>query len=149
MSEPASTPARRADGSPQASTDTPGGLPGPRDTAAHVAGEPLEQGRDIGWVLVVVGAVGALLLGWTLFSNDESNGMWAGYWNTLFCTIALLGASWLRSTLPTAPGVAITALCGLGMILTGALHDYDTTITVIMVGGGILIGIGAATQAKG
>lgn len=135
-----STPVRRPDVVP--------GVPGPQQTARQVADEPLEQGKDIGWLIVVVGAVGSLVLGWTLFSNDEANGMWAGYWNTLFCTIALLGASWLRSTLPAAPGVAITALCGLGMILTGALHDYDTTIKVIMIGGGVLMGIGAASQAR-
>jgi hypothetical protein len=45
--------------------------------------------------------------------------------------------------------VAVTALCALGMILSGALHDYNQTITIIMVGGGIIMGIGAATQAKG
>ena len=100
-------------------------------------------------MLVVAGAIGTLLLSWTLFSSDSSNAMWAGYWVTLFCMVSLVGAAWLRSTLPAAPGVAVTALCALGMILSGALHDYNQTITIIMVGGGIVIGIGAATQAKG
>lgn len=134
------TPARRPETTP--------GVPGPQQTARQVSEEPLEQGRDLGGLIVLVGALGGLVLGWTLFSNDEANGMWAGYWNSLFCTVALLGYAYLRSSLPAAPGVAITALCGLGLILTGALHDYDTTIKVIMISGGVLIGIGAASQAK-
>jgi len=135
------TPVRRT------SASTPG-LPGPQQTARQVADEPLEQSRDIGWVLVVIGSVGALLLSWTLFSTDNANGMWAGYWTTLFCTTALLGAAWLRSTLPVAPGVALTGLCAIGMILVAALHDYDTTIQVSMILGGVLMGIGAAAQAR-
>ena len=63
------TPARRPETTP--------GLPGPQQTARQVSEEPLEQTRDIGWMIVLVGALGALVLGWTLFTNDEPDGMWA------------------------------------------------------------------------
>ncbi|MCY7396368.1 MAG: hypothetical protein LH468_09505 [Nocardioides sp.] len=132
------SPARRPDQVP--------GLPGPRESAAQVAAEPLDQPRDIGWIITLVGAIGTLLASWTLFGL-KSDGMWAGYWTSFFGTAAVLGAAWLRSTLPTAPGVTLTALSGIGLILTGALHDYATLIQVPMIAGGAVIVLGAALQA--
>jgi len=108
---------------------------------------PLEQTRDIGWLITVLGAVGALLGSWTLFSSDSPDGMWAGYWVSTFATTALLGTAWLRSTLPTVPGVVITAGSGLVLALVGAVRDYPTTITTVMVAGGAVITIGAVMQS--
>ncbi len=108
---------------------------------------PLEQTRDLGWLVTLLGALGALLGSWTLFSTDGSEGMWAGYWVSTFGTSALLGLAWLRTTLPTAPGVVLTAGSGLVLTLVGAVRDYPTTITVVMVAGGVLITIGAVLQS--
>lgn len=108
---------------------------------------PLEQTRDIGWLITILGATGALLGSWTLFSPDGTDGMWAGYWVSTFATAALLGTAWLRTSLPTAPGVAITAGSGLVLALVGAVRDYPTNITVVMVAGGAVITLGAVLQS--
>lgn len=108
---------------------------------------PLEQTRDFGWLVTVLGAVGSLLGSWTLFSQDGTDGMWAGYWVSTFATAALLGTAWLRTTLPTVPGVVLTAGSGLVLALVGAVRDYPTEITVVMVTGGALITIGAVLQS--
>lgn len=108
---------------------------------------PLEPTRDLGWLVTVLGAVGALLGSWTLFSPDGSEGMWAGYWVSTFATTALLGTAWLRSSLPSAPGIAITAGSGLVLALVGAVRDYPTAITVVMVAGGAMITLGAVLQS--
>lgn len=114
---------------------------------AHVAPlPPLEQTRDVGWVVTILGCVGALLGSWTLFSTDDASGMWAGYWVTSFVTLALLGTAWLRSSLPVLPGVATVAGSGAVLILVGGLRDYPTDITTVMVAGGVVIAIGAFLQ---
>ncbi|MFC4786392.1 hypothetical protein ACT8ZV_18090 [Nocardioides sp. MAHUQ-72] len=108
---------------------------------------PLEQSRDFGWLITVLSAVGALVGSWALFPTDVV-GMWAGYWVSVLATISLMGVMWLRSSLPTGPGVAITAVPGAGLVLLGALRDYPTTIAVVMVAGGVGILLGALLQAR-
>lgn len=131
---------------PERRPDQTPGLPGPQETAAQLAGAPRDQPRDFGWVITLLGAVGVLLASWTLFGL-ESEAMWAGYWVSLFGTAAIVGAAWLRSSLPTAPGVALTGLSGLGLILIGALHDYSLVIQLSMILGGAIVVLGAAMQA--
>lgn len=132
------TPERRNDSTPAVPQST-------RPLQAPLP--PLEQTRDIGWLITILGAVGALLGSWTLFSADGTEGMWAGYWVSTFATSALLGTAWLRSTLPTLPGVVITAGSGLVLALVGAVRDYPTAITIVMVAGGAIITVGAVLQS--
>lgn len=107
---------------------------------------PLEMTRNLGWLLTIVGAVGALISSWALFPMD-AEGMWAGYWVSACSTIAILGAMLLRSSVRTALGVAVAAIPGGVMLLLGALRDYTTTISVTMVVGGAAVVLGALMQA--
>jgi hypothetical protein len=107
---------------------------------------PLEMTRNLGWALTIVGAVGSLTASWALFPMD-AEGMWAGYWVSGCSTTAILGAMLLRSSLPTALGVALTAIPGGVLLLFGALRDYTTTISVTMMVGGAAIVLGALMQA--
>jgi len=107
---------------------------------------PLELTRDLGWLLTMSSALGALVGGsWLRFPQD-SDGMWASYWVTVCATIAILGCIFLRTSLPTALGVAVTVLAGGVLLLAGALHDYPTSISVPMIVGGAGIVIGAFMQ---
>ena len=107
---------------------------------------PLELTRDLGWLLTMVSALGALVGGsWMRFPQD-SVGMWASYWVTVCSTIAILGCIFLRTSLPTALGVAVTAMAGGVLLLAGVLHDYPTSISVPMIVGGAGIIIGALMQ---
>ena len=73
---------------------------------------PPELTRDLGWLLTMVSALGALVGGsWMRFPQD-SVGMWASYWVTGCSTVAILGSIGLRTGLPTALGVAVTAMAG-------------------------------------
>ncbi|GAA2143996.1 hypothetical protein GCM10009844_17030 [Nocardioides koreensis] len=119
-------------------------IPRPSPTAPSA---PLEPTRDVGWLIGVVSAVGALVAYWTLFPPDAT-GMWAGYWVSIMATTSLLGSMWLRTSLPTAPGVAITAVPGGILVLLGALRDYPATIGVVMVAGGAGILVGGLLQAR-
>ena len=107
---------------------------------------PLEPTRDTGWMIGVVSAIGALLGYWTLFPPDAT-GMWAGYWVSGLATTSVMGSMWLRTSLPTGAGVAITGLPGAVLIVLGTLRDYPTTISVVMVAGGAGILLGAVLQA--
>jgi hypothetical protein len=94
----------------------------------------------------MVSALGALVGGsWMRFPQD-SVGMWASYWVTGCSTIAILGSIGLRTGLPTALGVAVTAMAGGVLFLLGVLRDYPTTISVTMTAGGAGIVIGALMQ---
>jgi hypothetical protein len=118
-------------------------IPRPSPTAEAA---PLEPTRDIGWLVSVVSAVGALVAYWTLFPPDAT-GMWAGYWVSIMATTSLMGSMWLRTSLPTASGVAITAAPGAVLVLLGVLRDYPATISVVMVAGGAGILLGGVLQA--
>lgn len=107
---------------------------------------PLEPARDLGTLIALLSATGALLGSWTLFPHDAV-GMWAGYWVSGSATVAVLGCMWLRSTLPTAAGVAFTALSGGVLAFVGALGDRPAPITAVMVAGGAGITVGALLQA--
>jgi hypothetical protein len=106
---------------------------------------PLEPARDVGWLVTVASAAGALWASWGLFPNDEV-GMSGGYWVSLCATLAILGAMWLRTSLPVAP--AVTAIAGAGgvLLLLGAVRDQPTAIGVTMLAGGAGIVLGAALQ---
>lgn len=113
----------------------------PPDAAA-----PLELTRDLGWLLTMVSALGALVGGsWLRFPQD-SVGMWASYWVTGCSTVAILGCIYLRTTLPTALGVPATAMAGGVLLLLGVLRDYPTSISVTMIVGGAGIVVGALMQ---
>ena len=107
---------------------------------------PLEPARDIGWLITVLAASSALLGSWTLFPNDAvGNG--AGSWVSGSATVAILGAMWLRTSHSAPLGVAITALSGGVLLLLGAVRDYPTAVTTVMVTGGAGIVLGAVLQA--
>lgn len=107
----------------------------------------LEPGRDFGWALLVLSASSALLASWMLFPTDDPEGMSAGYWVSLFGTIALVGAAWLRVDLLPLAATGTTLLAGLGMALVGILvGDYPGLVTAVMASGGIGIAAGAAMQ---
>ena len=107
---------------------------------------PLELTRDLGWLLTMVSALGALVGGsWMRFPQD-SVGMWASYWVTVCSTISILGCIFLRTSLPTALGVAATAIPGGVLLVVGVLRDYPTSISVTMIVGGAGIVIGALMQ---
>ncbi|HET6918218.1 MAG TPA: hypothetical protein VFI46_02005 [Jiangellaceae bacterium] len=94
----------------------------------------------------MVSALGALVRGsWMRFPQD-SVGMWASYWVTGCSTVAILGSIGLRTGLPTALGVAVTAMAGGVLFLLGVLRDYPTTISVTMIAGGAGMVIGALMQ---
>ena len=130
------TPERRRDGMVEA-----------REPRTAEESLPLEPSRDIGWLIGVVSAAGALVGYWTLFPPDAV-GMWAGYWASGMATTSLMGSMWLRTSLPTGAGVAITAVPGAVLILLGALRDYPATIGAVMVAGGAGILIGGLLQAR-
>ena len=117
----------------------------PRPSSAAPSA-PLEPARDTGWLIGVVSAVGALVGDWTLFPPDAT-GMWAGYWVSGLATTSVMGSMWLRTSLPTGAGVAITGVPGAVLVLLGTLRDYPTTISVVMVAGGAGILLGAVLQA--
>ncbi len=71
---------------------------------------PLELTRDLGWLLTMLSALGALVGGSWLHFPQDSVGMWAGYWVTGCSTVAILGCIFLRTSQPTALGVAATAI---------------------------------------
>ena len=56
------------------------------------------------------------------------------------------GVDFLRTSLPTALGVAVTAMAGGVLVLLGMLRDYPTSISVTMIVGGAGIVIGALMQ---
>jgi hypothetical protein len=132
-------------GRPERSAQVPE-LLGPIDSAR--APVDVDPPRDIGWMLSLAGAIGALLAAWMLFPTT-SDGMWAGYWTSLLATFAILGSLWLRSTLPPMTGYAVNGLCGLGLILSGALHHYTRSIDIPMIAGGVIIIVGVALQSAG
>ena len=106
----------------------------------------LQPARAIGWLITVLAASAALSGSWTLFPNDAV-GMWAGYWVTGCATVAILGAMWLRTSLPRSLGVTVTALSGGVLLLLGGLRDHPTAISTVMVAGGAGIILGAVLQA--
>jgi hypothetical protein len=122
--------------------------PGPerRPSEPPDAPAPLELTRDLGWLLTMVSALGALVGGSWLHFPQDSVGMWAGYWVTGCSTVAILGCIFLRTSQPTALGVAATAIPGAVLLLLGGLRDYPTSITVTMIAGGAGIVIGALMQ---
>lgn len=128
---------------PPAPNSAPSTTPG-SDSEASV---PLEPARDFGWLLTMLSAGCALWASWGLFPNDAV-GMWAGYWISACTTIAILGAMWLRTTLPMAPAVAVTALAGGTLLLLGAVRDYPTSISATMIAGGAGIVLGAVMQIR-
>ena len=113
----------------------------PRDAPA-----PLELTRDLGWLLAMVSALGAMVGGsWLRFPQD-SVGMWAGYWVTGCSIVAILGCIFLRTSQPVALGIAVTAVPGAVLLLLGAVRDYPTSISATMIAGGAGIVIGAFMQ---
>jgi len=104
-----------------------------------------ETARDIGWLILVIGSTGTLLVSWIMFPLSVE-GMWAGYWVSATITTALLAAIWLRSS-PTPAVIAATVVSGLILILLGALRDYTPVISTTMVTGGAFIVVGALMQA--
>lgn len=117
-----------------------------RQSTARDDVSPLEPSRDIGWLLTLLSAVGALWSSWGLFPNDPV-GNAAGYWVSAATTIAIIGTMWLRAT-DASSAVAVTALAGGTLLLLGALRDYPTSVTVTMVGGGAGIVVGAIMQVR-
>ena len=81
---------------------------------------PLELTRDLGWLLAMVSALGALVGGSWLHFPQDSVGMWAGYWVTGCSTVAILGCIFLRTSQPMALGIAVTAVPGAVLLLLGA-----------------------------
>jgi hypothetical protein len=94
----------------------------------------------------MLSALGAMVGGSWLHFPQDSVGMWASYWVTVCSTIAILGCIFLRTSMPTALGVAATAMAGGVLVLAGVLHDYPTSISVTMIVGGAGIVIGALMQ---
>jgi len=121
-------------------------LPGPIQSAA----EPvhLDPPREVGWLIVLVGTLGALIGSWTLFGL-EADGMWAGYTVSLFGTMGLAGALWLRTRVLPMGGAALCAVSAVAMILIAALQDWSLTINLVMIGGGVVMLLGVALQAAG
>lgn len=154
-SNPTSNPTGRPAGTGTAATGNGGAELVPRPERSVATGglthweEPaeLEQARDLGWVLVLLSAVSALLGSWMMFPKDAV-GMSAGYWVSLLATIALVAAVWLRSTLAAAPAIGVTLLAGLAMTLLGVLMDYPTTVAAVMASGGVGIALGALMQTS-
>lgn len=151
------TPATTPDPSGQAPGSQGSATPATRTAStpaqpghAPAAAEPevvLEPGRDFGWALLVLSASSALLASWMLFPTDDPEGMSAGYWVSLFGTIALVGAAWLRVDLAPVAATGTTLLAGLGMALVGILvGDYPGLVTAVMASGGVGIAAGAAMQ---
>ena len=106
----------------------------------------LEPGRDLGWAVLVLSAISALLASWMLFPTDDPVGMSAGYWVSLFGTIALVGAAWLRTDFAQAAATGTTLLAGIALALVGTLGDFPGLITAVMASGGVGIAAGAAMQ---
>jgi hypothetical protein len=97
--------------------------------------------------VTVTSAAVALSGSWALFPNDAA-GMWAGYWVSTCATIAVLGAMWLRTSLPVAPAVAGIAMAGGVLLLLGAVRDQPTAVSVTMLAGGSGIVLGALMQSS-
>jgi FtsH-binding integral membrane protein len=137
---------RQAPGAQEASSSSP--RPPPRETSGAVERVPrhLEVIRDLGWLLTMLSALGALVGGSWMHFPQDSVGMWASYWVTVCSTVAILGCIFLRTSMPTALGVAVTAMAGGVLFLVGVLRDYPTSISVTMIAGGAGIVIGALMQ---
>jgi hypothetical protein len=102
--------------------------------------------RDLGWLLTMLSALGALVGGSWLWFPQDSVGMWAGYWVSACSTIAIFGALSLRTSLPKALGLAAIVVAGGVLVLLGALRDYPTSISVTMILGGAGMVLGALMQ---
>lgn len=127
-------------------TTTAPALPGPVQSAQ--APVHLDPPRDVGWIIILLGAVGALLGSWGLFGL-EADGMWAGYWVSLLGTMGLAGALWLRTRVLPLGGAALCGLSAAAMILLAVLKDWGLTVDLVMIGGGIVMLLGVALQAAG
>lgn len=115
-----------------------------RDTGQHGVADAnaTDAARDIGWVILLLSAIGALWASWGLFPNDH-DGNKAGTWVSAMTTIALVGVLWLRSDLRQTWGIAATALAGGALLLLGAVGDHPTSVAVTMILGGFGIATGA------
>jgi hypothetical protein len=120
-------------------------LPGPVETAQQLP--DIDPARDLGWGIALGGAIATLVCSWTLFGIEE-DGMWAGYWAVLLCSISILGALTLRSTLPRLPGWATTAAGGAGLVLVGVVQGYGPAITIPLIAGGAIVVAGTAISAS-
>lgn len=127
-------------------TSTAAALPGPIESAETPV--HLDPPRDVGWVIVLLGTLGALIGSWSLFGL-EAEGMWAGYTVSLFGTAGLAGALWLRTRVLPMGGAVLCALCAVGLILVPVLQDWSLTINLVMIGGGVVMLLGVALQAAG
>lgn len=125
---------------------TAAALPGPVQSAE--APVHLDPPRDVGWAIVLLGTLFALIGSWSLFGL-EADGMWAGYTVSVFGTAGLAGALWLRTRVLPMGGAVLCALSAIGLILVAVLQDWSLTIDLVMIGGGAVMLLGVALQTAG
>ena len=106
---------------------------------------PAEAVSSLGWLVMTVGAIGMLLSSWILF-GAQADGMWAGYRCEPLAMIVLLAALALRSSLAKVPSIGIGFVCGIALVLFGALVDDPIRIVLPEILFGLTIIVGSALQ---
>lgn len=110
--------------------------------------EPVHVVAPFGWVLAIAGAVGILLATWLVYPLDD-DGMWAGYRGSALGTVALIGAMWLRSSLPAKPAIGLIGLSGVLLVLFGAFLDNPHRVLVSELSAGAVLLLAAGLLAAG
>lgn len=102
----------------------------------------------LGWILLIAGGLVAILASWMIYPIDNP-GMWAGYRDGVVGTVAIIAAMALRTTLPAAPALAVTGLCGVLLVLFAVFVDDGHTVFVTELVSGIVVLVGTALTASG
>jgi hypothetical protein len=110
--------------------------------------EPVPVVAPFGWMLCLAAGIGLMLSTWTLYPLDAP-GMWAGYYDGIIATVAIIAAMALTTRLPEAPSLVVLGLCGVALVLLALFLDNPHVVTVSELAAGIVMLLGTALQAAG